>query len=172
MTAPSLRNLADVTDAVHPLRAVGLEFARTAPHRFQYREPIAASPASVFAAISAHPSTWTWFAGVEDGTYEGPGPTGVGTRRSVRIGGVKYRETILAWDEPRRWAYRVDETSSPLFEALMEDWVIEPDGDTTTLAWTFAFEPLPDTEAMFLGARELIGTTFHDAAVALDATLR
>lgn len=161
-----------MTEAVHALRPVELEFVGSAPNRFEYREPIAAPPDAVFAAICAHPSTWTWFAGVEEGTYEGDGPAGVGTRRSVRVGGVKYRETILAWDAPRRWAYRVDETSAPLFAALLEDWVMEPAGGGTTLAWTFAFEPLPDTAEMLTGAHDLIGSTFHDAARALDATLR
>ncbi len=162
-----------MAESVHELRPVDLEFASSAPHRFEYREPIGAPPAAVFAAGSAHPSTWTWFAGVEEGTYEGDGPAGFGTRRSVRVGGVKYRETILAWDEPRRWAYRVDETSAPLFAALLEDWVMEPaEGGGSTLGWTFAFEPLAETAAMLAGARDLIGSTFHDATRALDATLR
>jgi hypothetical protein len=161
-----------MTEAVHALRPVELEFARSAPHRFEYREPIAAPLDAVFAAICAHPSTWTWFAGVEEGTYEGDGPAGVGTRRSVRVGGVKYRETILAWDAPRRWAYRVDETSAPLFAALLEDWVMEPADGGTILAWTFAFEPLAETAEMLVGAHDLIGSTFHDAARALDASLR
>jgi Polyketide cyclase / dehydrase and lipid transport len=162
-----------MAEPVHALRPVELEFAASAPHRFEYRELIGAPQAAVFAAICAHPSTWTWFAGVHEGTYEGDGPAGIGTRRSVRVGGVKYRETILAWDEPRRWAYRVDETSAPLFAALLEDWAMEPaDGGGTTLVWTFAFEPLAETEAMLVGAHDLIGATFHDAARALDATLR
>ena len=88
----------------------------------------------------------------------------------MRVGGVKYRETILAWDEPRRWAYRVDETSAPIFAALLEDWVMEPAAkETTTLVWTFAFEPLPETAELMAGAHDLIGSTFHDAMLGLDA---
>ena len=80
---------------------------------------------------------------------------------------------ILAWDEPRRWAYRVDETSAPVFAVLVEDWVIEPAaGGGATLRWTFAFRAAPETAALFGGARELIGTTFHDAAKGLDDSLR
>jgi hypothetical protein len=162
-----------VTDAVHPLRAVELDFLDAAPHRFDYDEPIAAPQAAVFAAICADPSTWSWFPGVDEGSYEGGGAPGVGTRRWVHVGGVKYRETMLAWDEPRRWAYRVDETSAPVFGALLEDWVMEPSaGGTTTLRWTFAFDPLPETAALMSGARDLIGGTFHDAARGLDARLR
>jgi hypothetical protein len=162
-----------MTDETSQLRPVGLEFLETAAHRFEFDAPLAAPPASVFAAISADPSTWSWFPGIEAGAYEGDDPPGVGTRRWVRIGGVKYRETLLAWAAPHRWAYRVDETSSPVFAALLEDWVVEPAaGDTTILRWTFAFEPLPETAELFAGARELIGTTFRDAAKGLDTSLR
>jgi hypothetical protein len=101
------------------LRAVELDFLESAPHRFEYAEPVGAPVDRVFAAIAADPSTWTWFPGIEEGAYETSTP-GVGARRWVRIGGVKYRETMLAWDAPRRWAYRVDETSAPVFAALTE----------------------------------------------------
>ena len=162
-----------MTDEMSPLRPVGLEFLETASHTFEYDALLAAPPATVFAAISADPSSWGWFPGIEAGAYEGDDPPAVGTRRWVRIGGVKYRETILAWDEPHRWTYRVDETSSPVFAALLEDWVIDPAGDGgSTLRWTFAFEPLPETAELFTGARELIGTTFHNAATGLDDSLR
>jgi uncharacterized protein YndB with AHSA1/START domain len=161
-----------MADDVHDLQPVGLDFLAAAPHRFEYAEPIAAPVAAVFAAISADPSTWGWFPGIEVGGYEGDAAPGVGSRRWVRIGGVKYRETILAWDEPRRWTYRVDQTSAPLFAALAEDWVIEPAGNGATLRWTFAFDPLPDTAAGLVGAQDLIGSTFHDAARGLDAAMR
>jgi hypothetical protein len=162
-----------MSDESHALTPVGLDFLESAPHRFEYREPIAASPDAVFAAISADPSTWSWFPGIEAGEYEGTDPAAVGTRRWVRIGGVKYRETILAWDAPRRWAYRVDETSGPVFRALLEDWVMEPaDDGATVLVWTFAFDPLPETAELLVRAHDLIGSTFHDATRGLDATLQ
>ncbi len=161
-----------MTEATTRLRPVGLEFLDTAAQKYEYHAPLAAPPVAVFAAISADPSTWSWFPGLDEGEYEGDATPGIGTRRWVRTGGVKYRETILAWDEPRRWAYRVDETSAPLFAVLLEDWVIEPAGNSSTLRWTFAFEPLRETAELFAGARDLIGTAFHGAAQGLDAALR
>ncbi len=60
-----------------------------------------------------------------------------------------------------------------MFKALLEDWVVESaDRDSTTLLWTFAFDPLPEMAEIMVGARELIGSTFHDAAKGLDAALR
>ncbi len=162
-----------MADDTTTLRAVELDFLDSALHRFDYRAEIDATPEAVFAAISVDPKTWTWFPGLEPGEYEGDDTPGVGTRRWIRTGGVKYRETILAWDEPRRWAYRVDETSAPIFQALLEDWVIEPaDGGTAILLWTFAFDPFPETAEMMAGASELIGTTFYAAAKGLDAALQ
>jgi hypothetical protein len=153
------------------LRAVDLDFLEDAPHRFDFVEPVGAAVEPVFAAIAADPSTWSWFPGVEEGAYETALP-GVGSRRWVNVGGVKYRETMLAWEAPRRWSYRVDETSAPVFAALAEDWVVEPDGhDAATVHWRFAFDPRAETAAMLLDARDLIGTTFHDAMRGLDTSL-
>jgi hypothetical protein len=60
-----------------------------------------------------------------------------------------------------------------VFGALLEDWVMVPaDRGTTTLRWTFAFDPLPETAELMTGAHDLIGSTFHDAARGLDARLR
>jgi hypothetical protein len=159
-------------DERYELRAVGLEFLDAARHRFDFAEPVAAPVERVFAAIGADPSTWSWFPGIEEGAYETSDP-GVGSRRWVRVGGVKYRETMLAWDAPRRWTYRVDETSAPVFAALAEDWVVEPDGhDAATVRWTFAFDPRPETAAVLVDARDVIGSTFRDAMRGLDAALR
>ena len=44
-----------MTDSLHQLRPVTLDFVERAPHRFEYREPVAAPPATVFAAISRAP---------------------------------------------------------------------------------------------------------------------
>jgi uncharacterized protein YndB with AHSA1/START domain len=155
----------------HRLRTVGLEFLESAPHRFVFEADIAAPRAEVFAAISADPSTWMWFPGLDEGRYEGPGPHGVGSIREVRMGDARYRETILVWDEPSRWAYRVDETVDSLIDALVEDWVIEGDGDRSTVRWTFAVEPGPEFEAAISTAEAMIGDAFRQAMANLSAQL-
>lgn len=55
--------------------------------------------------------------------------------------GVRYVETILACDLPKRWAFRVDEASLPMGRALAEDYHLEGEGANTTLTWVFAIEP-------------------------------
>jgi hypothetical protein len=86
------------------MRAVELEFLADAPIRLEFVEPVHAPVEAVFAAISADPSSWSWFPGLDEGRYESAPPHGVGAIRYVRMGEWEYRETMLAWEPPRRWA--------------------------------------------------------------------
>ncbi len=150
------------------LEPVDLAFLTIAPVRHEFVEPVRAPVERVFAAISADPRTWTWFPGLDEGGYEGDAPPGVGTRRWVRMGEWTYRETILAWEAPHRWAYRVDETTSPLFAALAEDWRIEADGvGAARVRWLFAVEPADGV--VLDGMEAVIGPVFHDAMAGLSA---
>ena len=160
-----------MTSPLHRLEPVGLDFLATAPVRFDYAAPLPAPGPAVFAAISADPSTWTWFPGLADGRYESAPPPGVGTIRAVVMEGVIYRETLLAWDEPTRWAYRVDESSDATFRALAEDWVIDDAGAASTLTWTFAVDPQPELAKLIADARETIGAVFTAAIESLAVHL-
>jgi hypothetical protein len=130
---------------VHRLRPEGLDFTTTAPRRWTFSAPVTARPAEVFAALSADPSTWAaWFPGLSAGHYEGDHPPGLGSGREVTVGRTRYRETIIAWDAPHRWAYRVDETTVPMAHALVEEWTVAPGAaDTSVVSWTFAIDPRP-----------------------------
>jgi hypothetical protein len=124
------------------LRGEDLDFLQKAPHRLDCAFDVHAPVDVAFAAISASPETWSWFPGLTSGGYREPEPRGVGSHRWVEVAGVRYDETILAWDVPGRWAYRVDECSAELFLALLEDWRLEPRDGGSVLRWTFAFEPV------------------------------
>ncbi len=123
------------------LRQVGLDFLDSAPRVYEFEAILDAPPERVFAALSAQPTTWTWFPGVKGFPYEGAEPFGVGTKRSVRATGVTYRETIVAWDEPERWAYRIDETTAPVAKSLVEEWTMQPQGNGALVRWRFAIDP-------------------------------
>ena len=79
------------------------------------------------------------------------------------MAGTTYKETILAWDAPRRWAYRVDECSAPIARALVEDWLISPSAEGSTVRWTFTIDP----RALFIAgmpvAGKLMGSLFSKA---------
>jgi uncharacterized protein YndB with AHSA1/START domain len=155
----------------HHLRTVELDFLNTAPHRFEFEAVVPVPKETVFAAISDDPSTWTWWPGHEGGAYETAPPHGVGSRREMHMGDSQYRETILAWDEPTRWAYRVDESADALIDALVEEWVVEGDGDRSTVRWTFAVEPGSDMEAAITAAKTMIGEMFDQAMANLSTRL-
>jgi hypothetical protein len=89
----------------------------------------------------------------------------------MHMGESQYRETILAWDAPTRWAYRVDESADALINALVEEWVVEGDGDHSTVRWTFAVEPGTDMEAAIPAAKTMIGDMFNQAMANLSGRL-
>lgn len=156
---------------LHDLRAVGLDFLDTAPVRFEYAVELPAPGPTVFAAIAADPSTWTWFPGLADAGYTSAPPHGVGAQRAVVMSGVAYRETILAWDTPTRWAYRVDRSGEDTFLALAEDWTVEDLGNRSVLRWAFCVDPKPEVAPLIAGARDLIGGVWLDAMDGLAAHL-
>ena len=170
LSPPVVRRVYVVAMA-HTLRTVELDFLNTAPHRFVFEASVAASKDDVFGAISADPETWTWWPGHDEGSYETPPPHGVGSRRHMRMGDSWYRETILAWDEPTRWAYRVDESANSLIDALVEEWVVDGDDDRSDVRWTFAVEPSASLAAGFGAAKTAIGDMFDQAMANLGKQL-
>ncbi|HEX4016227.1 MAG TPA: SRPBCC family protein [Frankiaceae bacterium] len=125
------------------LEPVEEPFLREAPVTITSHNFLAAPRTAVFACISGDPAGWgDWFPGFShNGRWETPEPQGVGSVRTVDAYRSAYRETILAWERDARWAFRVDETTSPLFEAFAEDYRVTDAGTGTLLSWTAAFRP-------------------------------
>jgi carbon monoxide dehydrogenase subunit G len=124
------------------LRPVELDFLASAPRRWSVEAHVRAPRRAVWEAFVDAPSWPRWFPGVSEVSYPGGSPPyGVGTRREAVVRGRRWRETILAWDEGVRWAYRVDAASVPLARAQIECTEFADDGDGTRLRWTLAAEP-------------------------------
>jgi hypothetical protein len=128
---------------VRTLELVDQSFFVDAPVTVTTHTFVAAARSAVFAAISGDPAGWgDWFPGFNhDGRWDTPAPHGIGSVRLVNAFHTSYRETILAWDTNERWAFRVDETSSPMFAAFAEDYRVADAGPGTLLSWTVAFRP-------------------------------
>jgi hypothetical protein len=125
---------------VPALRPVDLDFVRTAPRRWAFETIVPAERERVFAALSGDPAAWKdWFPGISSGAYEGT--PGVGAARVVTVRGMSFFETVLAWDEPSRWTFRVDRSNVPIAKALVEDWTFEQLTNGTRTRWTFCYEP-------------------------------
>lgn len=125
------------------MREVGLELLETAEHRYVTTKDVAASRRDVWATF-ADPSTWpAWWPGVTAATYRPQGiPFGVGTMRRATVSRQRYEETMLAWDEGVRFAYRIDRATLPLARAQVECTELEDrPGGGTRVCWTLAIDP-------------------------------
>jgi hypothetical protein len=133
------------------LEAVEPSFFADAPAIITTHNFVEAERDAVFASISGDPAGWgDWFPGFNHaGRWETPQPQGVGSIRTVEAFRTHYRETILAWDPGTRWAFRVDSTDSPMFDAFAEDYRLFDAGPGTLLSWTMAYRP---SRAMRLAA--------------------
>jgi Polyketide cyclase / dehydrase and lipid transport len=122
---------------------VELSFFDTAPRVVHRQAHIDAPRERVFAAVAADPAGWgRWFPGFsDDGRWETPPPHGVTSIRTVRSLGVRFTETILAWDENERWAFRVDSASFPMAKAFAEDYRFSDDESGSMVSWTVAMTP-------------------------------
>ncbi len=125
------------------LEPVEESFFREAPVVITNRNVLAAPRVAVFECIAGDPAGWgDWFPGFSHkGRWDTAPPHGIGSRRTVDAYRSEYRETILAWDSNERWAFRVDATNSPLFEAFAEDYRLADAAGGTELSWTVAYRP-------------------------------
>jgi carbon monoxide dehydrogenase subunit G len=127
---------------MHEFRPVGLDFADSAPARFVVEEDVALPRQAVWDAF-ADAATWRhWFPHVEWVKYEGKMPPGVGTTRISMVAGCLHDETMVAWDEPRRWGYIINKASEPLAKAQIELTEFEEIPTGTRVRWILACDPL------------------------------
>lgn len=144
------------------LRPVGLDFVESAPIRWSFEAVVPAPRARVFEVVAGDAAGWAeWFPGFSSGAYDGP--RGVGAKRIVRYAGTTIFETILAWDEPTRWTFRVDRWAVPMAKALVEDWTFEDHADETLVRWTYAAEPTLSVRLIAPVQRRTMSRTFRRA---------
>lgn len=123
-----------------PCEPVGLDVFVTAPVRVRVSEVVAATPERVFDVFADAGSWSRWAMPITDVRWTSPWPLDVGATRTVFMrGGMIGWERFLAWDPPRRMAFRFDETvkGGPL--AFAEDYHLTDLGDgTTRVEWIMA----------------------------------
>ena len=155
------------------LRPETLAFVTNAPVVLPFSGMVRAPREQVFAALVDDPATWaSWFPGLRNGAYDSPPPHGVGSARRVHVRGAgAYHETVMAWDAPVRWSYRVDRTSMPLARALIEEWTLEEAAGATRVTWTFAVDPMPHFGVVLRRLPGALGSTFRRALRNLEGSL-
>ncbi|MFZ4292349.1 SRPBCC family protein [Streptomyces sp. SID8376] len=152
----------------HRLRPVGQEFASVAPVLLVFEREITAAPPAVFDALARDVAGWTaWFRVL---TLARPLDGGAG--REIRLlGAARFRETILAAEEPDVYAYRVDVTNVPGARAMVEEWRLEPAGTGTRVRWTMAVDGVAPFRLAMKAGRLGLAAGFRDAMTSLDRRL-
>ena len=101
-------------------------------------------------------------------TWTSPRPFGVGTTREVDSlwGTNLLRERYFLWDEEaRHHSFYVEETTSPLFKSLAEDYLVEPRGEgACRFTWTVAVRPTAVGRPGTPVSRAILKTLFSDTA--------
>jgi len=125
----------------YELRPVDMSFVTTAKRIYVMEGTVAFPPEAVWDYVT-DPSTWNrWFPGLRSARYDGEPPHGVGAKRVADMGLAKYEETILTWDEPHEWAYRIDRATLPIATAQVESTQLKPIPGGTRLRWILATDP-------------------------------
>jgi len=93
----------------------------------------------VWQAIADTENWHQWFPGVVKAHFgDSPKPYGVGARRYALVGKARYEETILAWEEKQRFAYRIDRATVPIAYAQLESTELFVCEEGTRLVWRLA----------------------------------
>jgi hypothetical protein len=157
----------------HELKLVDHDFFDRAPLRFVFTEAVHHPADRVFDAVASRPADWgKWFPGFSNnGRYLSDPPYGVGSEREVKMAGIRFRETVLAWDAPVRWAFSVTEAGLPVAQRLAEDYRISSHGPYSLVQWTFAADPPPRMSRLMPLGRPLMRSLFRRAMTNLSVML-
>lgn len=130
-------------------------------------------PERLFDAIATDPAGWgDWFPGFDhSGHWLSKGPIATGSRRAVRMARITYEETVLSWNRPHRFAFRLDRAAAPLAYALAEDYRVGEHPSGATLEWTFAIDPRPSMRPATRLLDPALGRIFRKVAANLERHL-
>lgn len=124
-------------------RIITPEFFQTAPCIFVSECEVPATPDALFKIFEDENSWPVWAAGIEKVEWTTPRPFGVGTKRTVTLGGgLVVNELFVAWDPGKRMTFCFTSANQKIWSAFGEDYVVTDLGNgRSKLRWTVAFEP-------------------------------
>lgn len=145
-----------------------LDFADTAPVRFEASEVVRSSPAEVWAVLCDHERWPEWMGSLKRVTPTSDPASGVGsTREVVLTGGLTFQEEFIAWDEGERWAFTGIE-GPPVARGLVERVTLVPGDVGTRVTYRMAVEPRPGCGLLVRSARRGVERNLSQALRNLD----
>ena len=149
-------------------RAETVSFVERAPYRFENEGVMPVSAEALFDALVDAPSWPKWFVDMLEARWTSDAPYGVGSTRTVRLKPMSVDERILVFEPGKRFAFRLERVGLPLVRAMVEDYVIEPLGPSSSrLHWVAAYEPTLLMKALHPLMRAIFGSQFRRTVVQL-----
>lgn len=112
----------------------GPDWIDEAPIRVQESVTIDAAPSVVWSHVADHISWPEWFAGPIRVVVTGRS-TGVGGRRRVVAGPLRFDEVFTVWRPERHFAFAIVSSTLPLLEAMAESVELEPTDSGTRVTY-------------------------------------
>ena len=106
----------------------------TAPISVEQSVEVAAPPSAVWPWIADHAGWPRWFAGASRVVVTGRG-AGVGGRRRVRAGPLRFDEVFTAWEPGRCFAFAVTSSTLPILARMAESVGLEPTATGTRVTY-------------------------------------
>lgn len=123
------------------LAPASLDFASSAPNRVIVEQTIAATAADVWAVIIDNPGWTQWFPAMSSCVNTSDEAHGVGSTRTVKVGGLKADERFIGWEPEQLWAFTIEKTNLPMAKRFSEQVELIAGDGSTTVRYTGAFEP-------------------------------
>jgi len=123
------------------LQPIDESYFDRAPQRFAHTWSIARPAEAVWAElVGQRPLHWCRGLNIR---WTSPPPFGVGTTRQAKVLGLlSGEEYFFIWEEGRRYAFYFTHANLPVFAAVAEDYVVEPDGaDRCRFTWRVGLSP-------------------------------
>jgi uncharacterized protein YndB with AHSA1/START domain len=163
---------------MHKTVVSDLDFVHRSPFRLEFDIVCFAPAERVFDVLTTDAEFHQWLEPLVEVRWETPAPHRVGSKREIvmdnlappgkgradRPTSLRVRETILAWERGKRFAFSIDAVSLPLVNQMVEDIQLERLGpNKTRLFYRVHYAPTMLMRLVHPLAREFFGKMFRDA---------
>lgn len=110
------------------------EWIETAPIRVEQSVEVAAPASAVWPRVADHAGWPRWFSGASSVVVTGRG-SGVGGRRRVRTGPLRFDEVFTVWEPERHFAFAITASTLPILATMAESVRLEPTPSGTRVTY-------------------------------------